>query len=59
MGDLTIYGDCDPRFERVRGTFVENFQQYGEVGAAVSVMVDGQSICGRDMPIRIRRARGA
>jgi hypothetical protein len=24
MADLTIYGDCDPRFERVRGTFVEN-----------------------------------
>jgi CubicO group peptidase (beta-lactamase class C family) len=41
MGDLTIYGDCDPRFERVRGTFVENFQRHGEVGAAVSVMVDG------------------
>jgi len=43
----------------VRGAFVENFQRHGEVGAAVSVMVDGQSICGRDMPIRIRRARGA
>jgi CubicO group peptidase (beta-lactamase class C family) len=41
MADLTIYGDCDPRFERVRGTFVENFQRHGEVGAAVSVMVDG------------------
>ena len=41
MGDLTIYGDCDPRFERVRGAFVENFQRRGEVGAAVSVMVDG------------------
>ena len=25
MADLTIYGDCDPRFERVRGTFVETF----------------------------------
>src|SRR6266851_5701947 len=41
MGDLTIYGDCDPRFERVRGALVENFQRRGEVGAAVSVMVDG------------------
>src|SRR5216684_698288 len=41
MGDLTIYGDCDPRFERVRGAFVKNFQRRGEVGAAVSVMVDG------------------
>src|ERR1700730_7322963 len=41
MADLTIYGDCDPRFERVRGALVENFQRHGEVGAAVSVMVDG------------------
>src|ERR1700737_757141 len=41
MADLTTYGDCDPRFERVRGPFVENFQRHGEVGAAVSVMVDG------------------
>jgi CubicO group peptidase (beta-lactamase class C family) len=41
MADLTINGECDPRFERVRAAFVENFQQRGEVGAAVSVMVDG------------------
>src|ERR1700730_7028357 len=41
MADLTTYGDGDPRFERVRGALVENFQRHGEVGAAVSVMVDG------------------
>jgi len=53
MADLTINGDCDPRFERVRGAFVENFQRRGEVGAAVSVMVDGHCAVGPD-----RFARG-
>jgi CubicO group peptidase (beta-lactamase class C family) len=36
-----IAGRCDPRFARVRQAFVENFVDHGEVGAALSVFVDG------------------
>jgi CubicO group peptidase (beta-lactamase class C family) len=46
---IPIAGHCDPRFARVREAFVENFIEHGEVGAAVSVFVDGVlvvDICG-------------
>jgi CubicO group peptidase (beta-lactamase class C family) len=38
---LVIHGSVDPRFERVRESFAENFRERGEVGAAVAVTVDG------------------
>ncbi|MEU5275566.1 serine hydrolase domain-containing protein [Streptomyces asoensis] len=36
-----IHGHCDPRFAAVRAAFEENFRDRGELGAAVSVTVDG------------------
>ena len=37
-----VEGTYDPRFQKVHDTFVDNFQQRGEVGAAISVVVDGE-----------------
>lgn len=39
-----IQGQCDPRFERVRKTFAENFDQRGELGATVAVTIDGRPV---------------
>ncbi|UTP38200.1 beta-lactamase family protein [Phenylobacterium sp. LH3H17] len=39
-----IHGDCDARFAPVREAFSRNFQDHGEVGAAVAVMVGGQKV---------------
>ncbi len=39
-----IRGSCDPRFERVRETFQENFVKRSEVGAAVAVTAGGQTV---------------
>ncbi|GAB2881562.1 serine hydrolase domain-containing protein [Streptomyces deserti] len=36
-----VHGQCDPRFAAVRTAFEENFRERGELGAAVTVMVDG------------------
>jgi CubicO group peptidase (beta-lactamase class C family) len=42
--NVPIQGDCDPRFARVREVFTDNFEQRGEVGAAVAVTVDGRPV---------------
>jgi CubicO group peptidase (beta-lactamase class C family) len=42
--NLTVHGECDPRFSRVRDTFVQNFDERGELGAATSVVVDGKCV---------------
>jgi hypothetical protein len=39
--DLKIEGECDKRFENVRKAFAENFQTRDELGAAVSIVMDG------------------
>src|SRR5947207_7655379 len=39
-GEITGY--CDPRFERVAEEFVRNFQERGEVGASVSITIEGE-----------------
>ncbi|MFF3322554.1 serine hydrolase domain-containing protein [Streptomyces sp. NPDC002889] len=39
-----IQGHCDERFQGVRAAFGENFQERGELGAAVTVMLDGRSV---------------
>ncbi|OIJ68711.1 serine hydrolase domain-containing protein [Streptomyces mangrovisoli] len=39
-----VHGHCDPRFEAVREAFAENFRARGELGAAVSVTVGGESV---------------
>ena len=39
-----IEGLCDVRFGAVRDAFAESFARGEEVGAAVSVVVDGRSV---------------
>ncbi|MFD5255444.1 serine hydrolase domain-containing protein [Streptomyces bobili] len=39
-----VHGHCDERFAAVRATFEENFRERGELGAAVTVMVDGVTV---------------
>jgi CubicO group peptidase (beta-lactamase class C family) len=41
---VTINGEFDPKFSRVRDAFAENFSQRGELGAATSIVVDGRCI---------------
>ena len=41
---VDVHGHCDERFARVRDAFVSNFADYGEVGAAVSVTIDGRGL---------------
>ena len=42
--DPAIQGVCDPRFERVRESFIANFATRGDVGASVCVYVDGKPV---------------
>ena len=42
--ETNIEGFCDPRFASVKDTFYRNFKERGEVGAAVSVTVDGETV---------------
>ena len=44
MAEVHIEGMCDPRFERVREAFAENFARRGDVGAAVAVTIDGRPV---------------
>ena len=39
-----VQGECDPAFAAVRDAFVENFEQRGEVGASVSITLDGRRV---------------
>jgi len=41
---VKIEGTCDPKFNRVKDVFAENFEKRGEVGAAAAVMFDGKSV---------------
>ncbi len=41
---VKIEGTCDPKFNRVKDAFAENFDKRGEVGAAAAVMLDGKSV---------------
>src|SRR5258708_8291413 len=41
---VKVEGTCDPKFNRVKDTFVENFEKRNEVGAAAAVMLDGKSV---------------
>ena len=45
MGQIPpIEGTCDGRFARVRDAFAENFAAHDELGAAVAVVLDGQTV---------------
>jgi CubicO group peptidase (beta-lactamase class C family) len=39
-----VAGFCDPQFERVAEEFVRNFEERGEVGASVSVTLNGKTV---------------
>ncbi|WP_326725127.1 beta-lactamase family protein [Streptomyces sp. NBC_00243] len=39
-----VQGHCDTRFSAVRTAFEENFSDRGELGAAVTVTLDGESV---------------
>ncbi|HEV8573274.1 MAG TPA: serine hydrolase domain-containing protein [Dehalococcoidia bacterium] len=41
---LEVQGVCDERFGAVRNAFAGNFAAHDEVGASVSVVVDGQTV---------------
>ena len=42
--NVTINGEFDPKFARVRDAFAQNFAERGEVGAAASIVVDGRCV---------------
>ena len=44
MADVRIDGTCEPRFERVKAAFAENFEKRNEYGAAVAITVDGKQV---------------
>jgi hypothetical protein len=41
---VTVQGTCDQRFAAVREEFERNLAERGEVGAAVCVTVDGETV---------------
>lgn len=41
---IEILGNCHPRFSPVKDAFYRNFIERGEVGAAVAVTLDGESV---------------
>ena len=40
----TVSGTCDPKFSGVAEAFVENFDKRGEVGAGVSITLEGKTV---------------
>ena len=42
--EFRIEGECDKRFENVKKAFAENFEKRGELGAAVSIVLDGKPL---------------
>jgi CubicO group peptidase (beta-lactamase class C family) len=41
---MMIHGLCEPRFQAVQDEFERNFQERGEVGASVCVILDGDTV---------------
>lgn len=39
-----VYGFCDPKFAGVAEAFVENFEARGEIGASVSLTLEGKTL---------------
>ena len=44
MSTSMSHGRCDPAFARVAEAFARNFAELGEIGAGVSVVVEGQTV---------------
>jgi CubicO group peptidase (beta-lactamase class C family) len=41
---INVEGACDPKFNRVKEAFANNFEKGSEVGAAASITVDGKTV---------------
>ncbi|MCH8815366.1 MAG: beta-lactamase family protein [Chloroflexi bacterium] len=41
---LEVHGTCDSRFNSVKDIFARNFDDFGEVGASVAVIIDGEPV---------------
>jgi CubicO group peptidase (beta-lactamase class C family) len=41
---IEVQGHCASGFEAVRDAFIDNFEKYDEVGAATSVVIDGEMV---------------
>ncbi len=41
---MQVQGICEPRFSAVKDAFVRNFDEFGEVGAAVCVIHEGRTV---------------
>lgn len=41
---VDIQGRCDPKFGEVREEFARNFSERGDIGASVSVVVEGETV---------------
>ena len=41
---IEIHGHCDDSFAAVRREFERNFTERGDIGAAVAVTIDGESV---------------
>ncbi len=39
-----VYGDCDPKFSRVKEVFEDHFETGKELGAAIAVTIDGRPV---------------
>jgi CubicO group peptidase (beta-lactamase class C family) len=39
-----VQGKCDARFRPLKEAFARNFEEYGEIGASLAVMVDGRMV---------------
>jgi CubicO group peptidase (beta-lactamase class C family) len=42
--EVKVQGECDSRFSSVRQAFMDNFAEHGEVGAGVSVYLEGKPV---------------
>ncbi len=42
--EIPIHGTCDPRFAAVKMAFENNFREHGDLGASVTITMDGEFV---------------
>lgn len=42
--DVTIHGECEPRWEPARQAFIANFRERNELGASVALYHEGRKV---------------
>jgi CubicO group peptidase (beta-lactamase class C family) len=42
--NVTVQGVCEPRFERVRAAFAQNFESGADLGASTAITIDGRLV---------------